>query len=75
MTAQQLALELFPNERADKAWPDSLVNDRPALLRDEGRHGAVAKTAMLELAGITRETPQRAYGLIEKDPRTGEPTG
>ncbi len=72
---ERWALELFPNGRASKEWLDSLVSDRPALLRDESRHGAVANTAMLELAGITRETPQPANGLIEKDPRTGEPTG
>ena len=30
---------------------------------------------MLKFAGITRDTPQPKYGFIEKDPRTGEPTG
>ncbi len=72
---ERWGLELFPNGRANKEWLDSLVGDRPALLRDEGRHGAVANTAMLKLAGITKDTPQPAYGLIEKDPQTGEPTG
>jgi len=69
------AMNLFPNGRAHKEWLDSLVSDRPVLLRDEGRHGAVANTAMLKFAGITKDTPQPAYGLIEKDPQTGEPTG
>ncbi len=72
---EKWAVELFPNGRANKEWLDSLVSDRPALLRDEGRHGAVANTAMLKLAGITKDTPQPAYGFIEKDPQTGEPTG
>ena len=72
---ERWAMELFPNGRANKQWLDSLVSDRPALLRDEGRHGAAANTAMLELAGITKDTPQPAGGLIEKDPQTGEPTG
>ena len=62
------ALELFPNGRANKEWLDSLVSDRPALLCDDTRHGAVANTAMLKLAGITKDTPQPAYGLIEKHP-------
>jgi len=66
---------LFPNGRANKEWLDSLVSDRPAILRDEGRHGAVANTAMLKLAGITKDTPQPKYGFIEKNPQTGEPTG
>ena len=66
---------LFPNGRANKEWLDSLVSDRPAVLRDETRHGAVVNTAMLKLAGITKDTPQPKNGFIEKDPKTGEPTG
>jgi predicted amidohydrolase YtcJ len=72
---EKWGMELFANGRAHKEWLDSLVSDRPALLRDEGRHGAVANSAMLKLAGITKDTPQPRYGLIEKDPQTGEPTG
>ena len=72
---EKWALPLFPNGRPDKEWVDSLVRDRPAVLRDATRHGAVVNTAMLKLAGITRDTPQPRNGLIEKDPRTGEPTG
>jgi predicted amidohydrolase YtcJ len=72
---ERWGMELFPNGRAHKEWLDSMVSDRPAILRDESRHGAVANTAMLKFAGITKDTPQPAYGLIEKDPRTGEPTG
>lgn len=66
---------LFANRHPTKEWLDSLVGDRPAVLRDETRHGAVVNTKMLELAGITRDTPQPKYGFIEKNPRTGEPTG
>jgi len=72
---EKWAMGLFPNGRANKEWLDSLVSDRPAILRDETRHGAVVNTAMLELAGITKDTPQPKYGFIEKDPQTGEPTG
>jgi len=72
---ERWAMELFPNGRAHKEWLDSMVSDRPALLRDESRHGAVANTAMLEFAGITKDTPQPEFGLIETDPQTGEPTG
>ena len=68
-------MNLFPNGRAYKEWLDSLVSDRPVLLRDEGRHGAVANTAMLRFASITKDTRQPAHGLIEKDPQTDEPTG
>ena len=72
---EKWGLGLFPNGRANKEWLDSLVSDRPAILRDETRHGAVANTAMLKLAGITKDTPQPKYGFIEKYPQTGEPTG
>ena len=72
---EKWAVGLFPNGRPNKEWLDSLVSDRPAILRDETRHGAVANTAMLKLAGITKDTPQPKYGFIEKHPQTGEPTG
>ena len=72
---EKWAVGLFPNGRPNKEWLDSLVSDRPAILRDETRHGAVANTAMLNLAGITKDTPQPKYGFIEKHPQTGEPTG
>ncbi len=72
---ERWSVGLFPNGHPDKKWLDSLVSDRPAALRDETRHGAVVNSAMLKLAGITRDTPQPRNGFIEKDPRTGEPTG
>jgi hypothetical protein len=72
---EKWSVGLFPRGRANKEWLDSLVSDRPAILRDETRHGAVANTAMLKLAGITKDTPQPKYGFVEKDPETGEPTG
>ena len=73
--AEKWGVGLFPDGRPGKEWVDSLVSDRPAVFRDETRHGAVVNTAMLKYAGITRDTPQIKYGLIEKHPRTGEPTG
>ena len=72
---EKWAVPLFPNGHPNKEWLDSLISDRPAVLRDETRHGAVVNTAMLRLAGITKDTPQPQGGYIEKDPRTGEPTG
>jgi len=72
---EKWSVALFPKGHPNKEWVDSMVSDRPALLRDDTRHGAVANTAMLKFAGITKDTPQPAYGYIEKDPQTGEPTG
>jgi hypothetical protein len=75
VVGEKWGMGLFPKGRANKQWLDSLVSDRPAILRDETRHGAVANTAMLKFAGITKDTPQPKYGFIEKEAQTGEPTG
>jgi hypothetical protein len=75
IVGEKWGLGLFTNGRANKEWLDSVVSDRPVVLRDETRHGAVVNTAMLKLAGITKDTPQPKSGFIEKDPTTGEPTG
>jgi predicted amidohydrolase YtcJ len=72
---EKWGLGLFPNGRANKEWLDSLVSDRPAVLRDESRHGAVVNSAMLKLAGITKDTPPPKNGFIEINPQTGKPTG
>lgn len=44
------------------------------LVRADG-HGAVANSAALKLAGITKQTPNPFGGEILKDRGTGEPTG
>ena len=75
LIGEKLGLGLFPNGRANKEWLDSMVSDRPAILRDETRHGAVVNTAMIKLAGITKDTLSPKGGFIEKDLMTGEPTG
>jgi predicted amidohydrolase YtcJ len=38
-------------------------------------HMALANSLALKLAGVTRNTPDPAGGLIVRDPKTGEPTG
>ena len=35
----------------------------------------MANSKALELAGITKDTPNPEGGAVEKDPETGEPTG
>lgn len=54
---------------------DEIVPDRPAYLTAYDGHAGWANTRALEAAGITRRTPDPPNGIIEKDPRTGEPTG
>lgn len=54
---------------------DALVADRPAFLVAHDGDAAWVNTAALELAGITRRTPNPPDGIIVRDLRTGEATG
>jgi predicted amidohydrolase YtcJ len=53
---------------------DAAAPDNPVLLTRLGSHSSVANSAALEIAGITRETPDPDGGRIERD-ANGEPTG
>jgi predicted amidohydrolase YtcJ len=68
-------LPVFPGANPHKELLDSLVPDRPAYMRAADGHSAWANSRALALAGITRETPDPPDGRIERDPRTGEPSG
>jgi len=69
------ALPIFPDANPRKELLDSLVPDRPAYLRAADGHSAWANSKALGLAGITKATPDPPDGRIERDPRTGEPSG
>jgi predicted amidohydrolase YtcJ len=67
---------LFP----DKRWPTRRILDRiapnvPILLKRICGHAALANSMALRIAGIDANTPNPPSGEIEKDPRTGRPTG
>ncbi|MGI9328772.1 MAG: amidohydrolase, partial [Pseudomonadales bacterium] len=55
---------------------DSVVPDRPVLIRDEGFHGAWANTAALDALNITRDTsdPEPGYSYYKRD-ANGDATG
>lgn len=53
---------------------DAVSPDNPVYLDHVSGHLAVANSAALALAGITRNTPDPAGGVIERD-SSGEPTG
>jgi predicted amidohydrolase YtcJ len=53
---------------------DAVVADRPVLLESSDGHSAWVNRHALELAGITRTTPDPPRGRIERD-AAGEPTG
>jgi hypothetical protein len=52
---------------------DGVAPDNPVFL--PSGHFAMANSAALRLAGITKDTPDPPGGGIEKDKATGEPTG
>lgn len=69
------ALPAFPEANPRKEDLDRLVPDRPACLSAADGHSAWVNSAALRLAGVTAATPDPDGGRIERDPRTGEPTG
>jgi len=68
-------LPIFPQANPRKEDLDALVPDRPAALSSADGHSAWANSRALELAGVTKDTADPAGGRIERDPKTGEPTG
>jgi len=68
-------LPVFPGGNPQKAILDHIVPDRPALLYAADGHSAWVNSKALALAGITRDTKDPVNGRIERDARTGEPSG
>ncbi|MBR9989031.1 MAG: amidohydrolase [Gemmatimonadetes bacterium] len=58
-----------------REWFDSLTTDHHVAVSRLDGHMMVVNTKVLELAGITRDTPDPAGGTIVRDEQTGEPTG
>lgn len=58
-----------------KDWIDSVTPNNPVFVGRLDEHMALANSAALRAAGISRLTPEIAGGVIVRDPRTGEPTG
>lgn len=63
-------LDRFPTA----AELDAAIPDRPVTLRRVDAHAIWANTKALQMAGITRDTPDPVGGRIERDAK-GEPTG
>jgi predicted amidohydrolase YtcJ len=54
---------------------DQASTEHPIYISHTSGHLAVANSLALEMAGVTRDTPQPPGGVIQKDPATGEPNG
>jgi predicted amidohydrolase YtcJ len=58
-----------------KDWIDSVTPDNPVLLYRLDGHMALANSAALRRAGVTKATRDIPGGVIVRDSKTGEPTG
>jgi predicted amidohydrolase YtcJ len=54
---------------------DELVPNRPVYLSSADGHTGWANSRALEIAGITRDTPDPVDGRIDRDPQSGELIG
>jgi predicted amidohydrolase YtcJ len=65
---------LFPGGIPTRAELDAVVSDRPVLLVSKDGHSGWVNSKALEVAGITRDTPDPKRGRIDRD-KNGEPVG
>jgi hypothetical protein len=68
-------LSLFESSNPRKELLDNVVPDRPVILIGGDGHSGWANSRALALAGITATTLDPPNGRIERDPKTGEPSG
>ena len=59
----------------DKSYLDQIIPDRPVYLESFDGHTWWANSKALQLAHITKKTPDPPGGEFGRDPKSGEPTG
>jgi predicted amidohydrolase YtcJ len=64
-----------PGGSPSKNIIDELVSDRPVFLSSADGHSGWANSLALEIAGITKDSPDPVDGIIDRDPDTGELIG
>ncbi len=64
----------FPDRRPDKKYLDAVLGSRPAYLVERDGHMGLASSRALELAGISRATPDPPNGRLVRTV-DGDPTG
>jgi hypothetical protein len=64
-----------PSGIPDRRLLDAVVPDRPVYLESSDGHSAWVNSKALQIAGVTKDTPDPAGGRIDRDPKTGEPVG
>lgn len=65
----------FPGNMPTRAELDAAEPERPAVMRCYDGHSIWVNSKALELAHITKSTPDPPNGFIVHDPKTGEPSG
>jgi predicted amidohydrolase YtcJ len=68
------AMDAFPGGIASSRALDGVISDQPVYLESRDGHSAWVNPRALELAGITRASPDPVDGRIERDV-DGEPVG
>ena len=61
--------------KSPKLLLDKFINDRPAAMLEETSHSAWVNSKALEIAQITSATPEKAGGVIMREPGSQEPNG
>jgi predicted amidohydrolase YtcJ len=69
------SMDVFPGGTPRKEDLDAVVPDRPVFLMNRDVHGAWVNSRALESEGFSRDTVDPWDGRIERDPRSGEPSG
>lgn len=64
----------FPDKKIFNRYELDAVTNSPMLLKRTCWHAAIVNSKALELAGITKDTPDPDDGVIDRD-ADGEPTG
>ncbi|HVK80771.1 MAG TPA: amidohydrolase [Verrucomicrobiae bacterium] len=64
-----------PNGVPHKSVLDAITTDRALVFESVGGHSYWVNSRALQLARVTRATPDPVNGLINRDERTGEPSG
>lgn len=54
---------------------DKVVSDKPVILTSADGHSVWVNSKAMEMAGITKDTKDPEGGVIQRDPKTGEPAG
>lgn len=66
---------VFDNFSPNKSPLDKIIPNKPAIFYEMNGHDAWANSRAFEIAGIDKNTPDPKRGIMQRDPKTGEPTG